>query len=67
VGHRTFLLREKFKTPNNIEEIVDKSKNILCRLKGSSDTKYLLKRIEKLNINIGDLNAYWTAPHGLET
>jgi hypothetical protein len=58
VNPGTFMAREKFKVPNNIEEIVDKSKEILRNLKTISDTRYLIAELKKQNINIGNLNEY---------
>lgn len=58
VGPGTFLLREKFKVPDNINEIVAVSKEILIDVKSISDTKFLINELCKRNINIGNLNAY---------
>lgn len=58
VGPGTFMLREKFKLPDNINEIVTASKGILLSVKNISDTKFLINELSKRNINIGTLNAY---------
>jgi len=54
----TFILRDKFKIPHNIEEIVDKSKEILRTLKSLSDTRYLINELKRRNIDVGNLNKY---------
>ena len=54
----TFMLRDKFKIPYNIEEIVDKSREILRTLRSLSDTKYLINELKERNIDVGNLNAY---------
>jgi len=58
VSPGTFMLREKFKIPSNIEEIVKISKDILQSLPSISDTKYLIKELHKKNIDVGNLNEY---------
>lgn len=62
----TFMLRDKFKIPCNIEEIVDKSKEILRTLKSVSDTRYLINELKKRNIDVGNLNEYSLKPILLE-
>jgi DNA-directed RNA polymerase specialized sigma subunit len=54
----TFILREKFQVPDNIEMIVEISKEILHSLKSVSDTRYLINELKKRNIDAGNLNAY---------
>lgn len=58
VGPGTFILRDKFRVPDNIEEIVGTSKEILQNLRNISDTKYLVKELKRQNIELGDLNPY---------
>ena len=58
VGPGTFILRSHFRIPNNIEEIVKVSKEILQSLKNISDTKYLINEIRRRNIDVGGLNEY---------
>lgn len=58
VGPGTFILRDRFPVPDNIEEIVRASKEILQDLKNISDTKYLVSELKKRKMNIGNLNAY---------
>ena len=58
VAPGTFVLRDKFKIPDNIDLIVEKSKEILRDIKNVSDTKYLIKELRKRNIDIGNLNPY---------
>jgi len=58
VGPGTFILRDKFKIPDNINEIVEISKEILQSLKTISDTKYLISELKKRNIDVGILNEY---------
>ena len=58
VNPGTFIIRDKFKVPNNIEEIVEVSKIILRSLQNISDTKYLINELRNRNINIGNFNAY---------
>jgi DNA-directed RNA polymerase delta subunit len=58
VGPGTFLLKEKFKLPDNIETIVEKARDILLNLGSISDTGYLIKELKKRNISVGNLNAY---------
>jgi len=62
VGPGTFMLRDKFKVPDNIKEIVNISKEILQNLKDISDTKYLIKELQRRGINVGDLNEYSLKP-----
>jgi len=54
----TFILRDKFKLPANIEMIAEMSKEILRNLKSVSDTRHLINELEKRNIDVGNLNAY---------
>jgi hypothetical protein len=54
----TFILREKFQIPENIETIVEISKEILRDLQNISDTRYLIHELNNRNVNIGNLNAY---------
>jgi len=54
----TFMLRDKFKIPANIEMIVEMSKEILQDLKSVSDTRYLINELKRRNIDVGNLNAY---------
>lgn len=58
VNPGTFIIRDKFKVPNNIEEIVEVSKIILRSLQNISDTRYLINELRNRNINIGNFNAY---------
>jgi DNA-directed RNA polymerase delta subunit len=58
VGPGTFMLRDKFKTPDNIRTIVEMSKEILQRLKTISDTKYLIKELQSRGANVENLNEY---------
>jgi hypothetical protein len=58
VGPGTFILREKFQLPDNIEKIVEISKEILRDLSNISDTRYLIRELNNRNVNIGNLNAY---------
>ncbi|MFA4828446.1 MAG: DNA-directed RNA polymerase subunit alpha C-terminal domain-containing protein [Thermodesulfovibrionales bacterium] len=53
-----FTLRDKFKIPNNIEQIVEVSKEILRDIGHISDTRYLMNELRKRQIEIGNLNAY---------
>lgn len=62
VGTGTFILRSQFKVPNNIEEIVKVSKEILQSLKNISDTKYLINELKRKNIDVGGLNEYSLKP-----
>ncbi len=66
VGPGTFILKDKFKTPDNINEIVETSKEILQGLKTISDTKFLISELKKRNINVGNLNEYSLKPVLLE-
>ncbi|MBI5193660.1 MAG: hypothetical protein HZA08_09505 [Nitrospirae bacterium] len=47
VDKGTFMLIEKFKVAENIEEIVKVSREILKKLGNISDTRYLIKEIKK--------------------
>lgn len=47
VGPGTFMLREKFRTPDNIEEIVNACRSILRSLQNISDTKHLIAELKK--------------------
>jgi hypothetical protein len=58
VNRGTFVPREKFNVPNNIEEIVDKAKVILQKLKTISDTRYLINQLKNQKVDIGNLNEY---------
>lgn len=58
VAPGTFILRDKFRVPDNIGEIVETSKKILHGLKIISDTKYLISELKKRKIDIGELNEY---------
>lgn len=62
----TFMLRERFKIPENIEEIVRASKEILKSLKNISDTRYLINELKKRKIDIEELNEYSLKPILLE-
>ena len=62
VDKGTFILREKFKIPKNIQEIVEVSKIILKNLGGISDTRYIIRELKKKEIDIGNLNAYSLKP-----
>lgn len=66
VGRGTFMVRDKFKVPDNIEDIVNASKEILKNLQGISDTKYILKELRRKGINVGNLNEYSLKPILLE-
>jgi hypothetical protein len=57
-GPGTFMLRKKLNIPDNIEEIVEKSKNILSNLKSITDTKYLINELKKQPVDLGSLNEY---------
>jgi hypothetical protein len=52
------MLREKFKLPNNIQEIVNVSKEVLRNLKTISDTRYLMTELKKRKIGTGNFNEY---------
>jgi hypothetical protein len=54
----TFILREKFQIPDNIETIVKISEEILRDLPNISDTRYLIHELNNRNVNTGNLNAY---------
>jgi len=58
VGPGTFMLRDKFDLPKNINKIIETSKEILQEAKTISDTKYLISELQKQNIDIGSLNEY---------
>jgi hypothetical protein len=58
VGPGTFILRDKFKTPDNINEIIKSSREILRSVNNISDTKYLMEKLKQRQIDIGFLNAY---------
>lgn len=58
VNPGTFILREKFKVPDNINEIVNVSKIILRNLQTISDTRYLINELKNRKIDVGNLNAY---------
>lgn len=58
VNPGTFMRRDSFKTPDNIEEIAEMSKEILRSLQSISDTRYLINELTKRNIDVGNLNAY---------
>jgi hypothetical protein len=58
VNPGTFMLREKFKLPNNIQEIVNVSKEVLRNLKTISDTRYLMTELKKRKIGTGNFNEY---------
>lgn len=58
VGPGTFMLRDKFRVPDNIKEIVKISGEILQSLQSISDTKYLIKVFKRRNVDIGNLNEY---------
>lgn len=66
VGPGTFILRNKFKVPHNIDEIIKASREILHRLKNISDTRYLINELKKQNIDVGNLNEYSLKPILLE-
>lgn len=66
VGRGTFMLREKFILPKNINEIVETSREILREIKSISDTKYLISELHKRGIDIGDINEYSLKPILLE-
>lgn len=66
VGRGTFILKDKFKIPDNINEIIATSKEILQNLKTISDTKYLISELKKRNIDVGNLNEYSLKPILLE-
>jgi len=54
----TYILRNKFKIPDNIHAIVEMSKEILRGLGGISDTSYLINELRRRNVDIGDINKY---------
>jgi len=56
------MLRDRFRTPANIGEIVNVCKSILRSLQNISDTKHLINELNKRNIDVGDLNAYSLKP-----
>lgn len=58
VGPGTFMLRDKFRVPDNIKEIVKISREILRSLQSISDTKYLIRVFKRRNVDIGNLNEY---------
>ncbi len=58
VDRGTFMLREKYEYPENLEEIVEACIKILQDLKIITDTKYLIKTLKNNSIYIGCLNAY---------
>lgn len=58
VGPGTFMLRDKFRVPDNIKEIVKISREILQSLQSISDTKYLIRVFKRRNVDIGNLNEY---------
>ncbi|TAN43929.1 MAG: hypothetical protein EPN22_08545 [Nitrospirae bacterium] len=62
----TFLLKSKFKLPNNIDEIIEKSGEILRELNSISDTKFLIEKLKQQKINLGSINAYSLKPILLE-
>ncbi len=62
VGPGTFIVRDKFKIPDNIDEIVETSKEILRGLNNISDTKYLIEKLKQRRIELGSLNAYSLKP-----
>jgi DNA-directed RNA polymerase alpha subunit len=66
VNPGTFMLREKFKIPNNIEEIIKTSKTTLQNLNTISDTKYLIKELQRRGVKVGNLNEYSLKPILLE-
>lgn len=58
VDRGTFMLRDRFKVPKNIETIVARSKKILKNLRVITDTRYLVNELTKQNIDVGNLNAH---------
>ncbi len=66
IGAGSFMLRDKFKLPDNINEIVEISEEILRTLNNISDTKYLIEQLKHRHIDVGLLNAYSLKPILLE-
>jgi hypothetical protein len=58
VERGTFILREDFKVPSNINEIVNTSRDILRDVGQASDTIFIINQLKKQSIDIGELNAY---------
>lgn len=58
VNPGTFILQNKFRMPDNIDEIVKISREILGSLGSISDTRYLINELRNRGINTGNLNAY---------
>lgn len=58
VNPGTFILRNKFRIPDNIDEIVKISREILWSLGNISDTRYLINELKRRGISTGNLNAY---------
>lgn len=58
VNPGTFMLRDKFIIPHNIDQIVKTSKDILNGVRNISDTRFVVNELKKRDIDIGNLNAY---------
>jgi len=58
LGRGMFMLRNRFKVPDNIKIIVKTSEEILRSSGNISDTRYLIRELKKRKIDTGNLNLY---------
>ena len=58
VSRSTFMSREKFPLPHNIKRIVSTCRSILRKAKTVSDTRYLLRELQEMNITLTNINEY---------